>query len=406
MIFSYILIIIAVVLEPLMEKNFLPGILVFAQLIFVAYFHILKNKKVSKLFFYFGGYLTLVMIITVVNNPPSYYGYGLRIMTYFMQLVIGTQFFCFILENQKEREKLIKVFIVTMLFLSAYVIFEGITQKNPIFVNLFREKWQVKSIYGYGRGYRAAGSMESPLVMSFPIILALFISYFKLRVHKELKYILPLAIFLVSSYFLRARTVLILVAMIILSIEALNITKNKLFMNGIKTYLKNTKIYLMCIVILFLFIKYSGVIYEVFTSNTMSYIHRLSSIKFALVEFFEGNIFQILLGRGFGSLAYKVLSEEITITDAGFYAIDNEIVTILFEFGIVGITLLMAMIFYHLKNIREESSEVIFLNIAMIIFIVFYMMIFNILHWYSLTVIISVILAYLISVNKKGDFKI
>lgn len=401
MIISYIFIFITLFLEPLMEKTYLPAVLILAQLIFIIYSYLYKDKTVSKIFYYLLFYLLIVLILTFIHNPISYYGYGLRILTYFMQIVIGTQFFNYFLENQKQREKIITIFLYFMIVLSIYIILEGVLQKNILFIRLFREQWQIKAIYGYGRGYRSAGSMESPLVMSFPIILAFFITYFKVRIRKELKYILPLFLFLISSYFFRARTVFLVVILLIISIELFKILNNKKFTSGVKSYFTSTKIYSLLILILLIIVLYSKPIINMFTSNTMSYIHRLSSIRYTLVEFLNGSIFQILFGRGFGSLSYKVFSEEITITDAGFYAIDNEFVTFLFEFGFFGLIILSIILFYFLRNSKDKSKEIIFLNIVVIFLISFYTMIFNIFHWYSITVLISLVVAYIVSINKE-----
>lgn len=396
MIFSYILILLSIILEPLMEKTYLPGFLVLLQILIIIYYSLFKKKQIHKINLLLFYYLLFMLGITLISNPSSYYGYAIRIFTCFLQLVVGVQFFTIFMESVEKRKTYIKMFLTIITFLSLYIIYEGVTNTNPLFGGLFREEWQTKIIYGYARGYRAAGSMESPLVMSVPMVIVFFIAYLKLRLQKQKYYIFPSLAILIGSIFLQARIILILIFLVILGVEFLVLSMEK----NLKSYVKR---YIFILLIFYFFIRYWNNIVELFTSNSMSYIHRFTSIQFVWHEILNSHFLNFLFGKGYGSLSYKVFSEQITITDVGFYAIDNEFITILFEFGLLGVLVGIMLLFNFLIKLKGKNRNIIFYNLSIIFILLFYMFSFNIFHWYSLTVIISMIIAYLICINKKEN---
>lgn len=393
MIISYIILLIAIMLEPILETTYLSFFLIMVQVAYILFVSFFNKKKLSIIYIYSLYYLVFILGITLISNPNSYIGYALRIMTYFLQLIIGAQFFSIVMEDNENKRKLKSFFVLLMVIMSTYVIYEGMTMSNPIFIDLFREQWKAKIIYGYARGYRSAGSMESPLVMSFPIVIAFLFSYFDFRIYKKVNNIIPLFILFISIYFFNARTVYIMIFVIIVCVE--------LFIMRQKNSKGNmTKIYLATIALLALIIKYWTSIVDIFSSDTMSYVHRFESVKFSFYEFLNQNLLHIIFGKGFGSLSYKVFVEQITITDAGFYALDNELLTFLYEFGIIGIGLLIYVLvsFYGKLNKNEQSKKYFHITFYIILFL--YMMSFNVFHWYSLCVIISFLFGYLASESK------
>ncbi|MBU8771474.1 O-antigen ligase family protein [Cytobacillus oceanisediminis] len=396
MYFSILLLLIVVLFEPLLETSFLPGIILILELVYLS-FLILRNPKISIAFIFFCIYLVVLLAWSLLVNPSHYSSYIFRVFTYFSQLIIGTGLFIRVFNDPYKKKKVVNSFIVLIMFMAIYCIIEGLYEKNLLFSNLFREDWYAKTIYGDARGYRASGSMESPLVMSFPILLCLNFSYINLRLNDKKKYAIPFLLCLISLYFFQTRTVYLCAVICIFLVELHRTSKKdgKLKWN----------VLIFAILTFIIGSIYKDYLITLFTGNIMSYTHRLESIKFVLNLIVNQNPIYLLIGHGYGSLSYKVYIEKLTITTEGFYAIDNEYITVLYEIGILGLLLSSAVYVYLIKICKNMSASKRMLFITSSICYAIYLFSFNFFHWFSMATIAAFTLGAFISEKKQNRNK-
>lgn len=378
MLFALGILLTIILFEPFFESSYLPGIVLALELLYILFIP-LQKKKISRRFIFLCIFLVVILAWSLLINPPNYTHYIIRIFTYFSQLVIGTELFRRIMHEPKQKRIIENSFIILTTLLALYCIIEGFLQKNFIFLNFFREEWQIKDIYGYARGYRSSGSMENPLVMSFPILLNLNFSYINLRENKKKIYAISFIISMFSLYFFQTRTIYIATAICIFLVEFrhINLKKSKMKFN----------VFFIILITAIIGIVSKEYMIRLFSGNMLSYIHRQKSIKFVLNLMMNQNPIYLLTGHGYGSLSYKVFSERITITTKGFYAIDNEYITMLYEFGVLGMLIFLVAFIYLIKIRKQAPSNKKILFDTSFISYAIYLASFNFFHWFSLATI-------------------
>lgn len=131
-----------------------------------------------------------------------------------------------------------------------------------------------------------------------------------------------------------------------------------------------------------------------------SLVQRLGSIRY-MSEFIASHIFDLHMwfGYGYGELADYVLENDIWFTTPGFYTIDNQYVTLLYDIGILNFTALLIFILcvfsHHLKSVVVKGpSRESLISIALMATCVISAFFFELLSWMGCLVICAGVFAY------------
>ena len=88
--------------------------------------------------------------------------------------------------------------------------------------------------------------------------------------------------------------------------------------------------------------------------GSVSATQRLGSITYVISTMFSGwNVISMIFGHGTGSA--NSLMSQTTISIAGFETTDNQYLTFLYDYGIVGMLFVVALVVALVKSIKEEK---------------------------------------------------
>lgn len=151
------------------------------------------------------------------------------------------------------------------------------------------------------------------------------------------------------------------------------------------------------------------------TTDSFSKMHRLTSISKSLDIIFNQNILRIIFGNGFAFLPMYMASRGINITTLNFLVIDNSYISLLADFGLLG---LGALIFYVIlssanlvKMVKrttsvKESKEIILIVLCSFWGMLATAFLFDILNWYQGIWLISIEIAMIETIRRnRNEFK-
>ena len=151
------------------------------------------------------------------------------------------------------------------------------------------------------------------------------------------------------------------------------------------------------------------------STDSFSKVHRLTSISKSLDIIFNQNILRIVFGNGFTFLPMYMASRGINITTLNFLVIDNSYISLLADFGLLG---LGALIFYVIlssanlvKMVKratsvKESKEIILIVLCSFWGMLAMAFLFDILNWYQGIWLISIEIAMIETIRRnRNEFK-
>lgn len=307
-------------------------------------------------------------------------------------------------------------FIVMLLnFVAIYCIVEYFLKYNPLFGRFFSGAYyKYYSVVHTDFFYRVSGTMQHPIVMGNFLLVNVI---FNFGLYARDRKIWPLFFSLVNlaALFLTfSRGSYLALVVGVMFYLMINITmRHRLSVYLSKAYLVKMSITLAAIVAL-LFAAYLkgfnfiGTIASRFLqlgtgSGGISLHQRLNGLNFVLNSMFhKSNLFELIFGNGFGSLAYTLKTDNISLFVPGLYVVDNQYLTMFYEFGLVGICFFLYMIIKLfitcLKTIsRTEQTGVdlqIFLTalLATLINLAFY----DGFYWSSILVLLGYMAAWIL----------
>lgn len=128
--------------------------------------------------------------------------------------------------------------------------------------------------------------------------------------------------------------------------------------------------------------------------------HRIAMFIYLLKRFFQSNPFFLLFGHGptSGNLAGRTGSVNII---SGFSSADNEIVTFLYEYGLIAFALFIITIISIIRNLKNNNNEIRMLSysiLAMVITGLFY----ELLSWKSICELLMLYFGIFINLTVKN----
>ncbi|MEB6087863.1 oligosaccharide repeat unit polymerase [Enterococcus casseliflavus] len=358
-------------------------------------------------------FLFAILVISFIHI--IFFKYSIWIETLILlNFYIIFYYFKTIVEEGYSYQVLFVLKLTIVLFL-IFSLFEGFV-KNNVFIEKFGGESIVNELIRtrYTANYLIRGTMEHPLIISFfCIFITPFIFLFDNKILRN--FLIALVIF--TSFVTYKRTSMVLVLVLVV----LGYTGRIIFIDKEKfPASKIFKIFLVIIVmgLLVMFVPISGEtlferIYNQFmkleTYNRYSIIHRSSSIRLGLEHFFKSNVFGIFFGNGYRSLSNYFLSNSITISVDGFYVIDNSYLTMLNDFGLVGIFTFLILsikslfsIYRRFKSSREKKNKFFYCMISLsLIFCLSHIFFFDFMNWFQPIFCFALLLGY--SESKVGS---
>lgn len=123
--------------------------------------------------------------------------------------------------------------------------------------------------------------------------------------------------------------------------------------------------------------------------DSVSATQRLGSIAYIISVMFSGwNVISMIFGHGTGSASS--LMSQTTISITGFQTTDNQYLTFLYDYGIVGMVFVVALVVALAKSIKEEKlhSERQMLSMGILCGGIFTAFFYELLGWLSISTLI------------------
>lgn len=359
----------------------------FSYLIIITYFAyysniVLKNgiKKsyVNKEYILLIYILFMIMITTTLVNIENKSNINSLIKIFIMltTVILGFELGCI-----EKRRYYISGFIIInrfMMIINLCGILEFLLKYN-YFINFIVDEnvrgwhtWSIGTSY-----YRIFTVFTHPIIYANMLVIVFWIN-FLLEKNKKYRAINTiLIIFCLYATKSRSSWIAFVITILIYYISGVRI-KNKLTYR----HIINSLIIILSILLLSHLNLFKDIINNIinrFTElfnngGTESSIQRIGTINYILDTLYNQSIIKTLLGNGFGQVAK--LMNKVTISIKDFTSTDNQYLSILIEFGIVGIILNIIMILrVFLKFLKSEckfEKNILILFISMSINMFFY----------------------------------
>lgn len=240
---------------------------------------------------------------------------------------------------------------------------------------------QIVNAFIHTSNYRTSTVFTNPIIYGNLLVIFWWINLYLLKNHK-LK-ILNYILILVNLYATRSRSAWLTFFITIIIYLFVIVFRNIKINNGI-----NNKVIIKIMTILFIFLALINIpqVQQVINSimsrfyelnsieGSVSATQRLGSINVVLDGVYNGSIRSFILGNGFGSSLDYMMG--ITVVLVGFNTTDNQYLSVLLDFGIVGLILISACIlvplFAEIRNDYNRSLCIIFIIISISICMYFY----------------------------------
>lgn len=232
-------------------------------------------------------------------------------------------------------------------------------QKQYLIQSLLVNDYRVASIFGHGIVY---GNF---LVCIF--FIGIYCKFKNIFLRYTFNLIIIINIYLTRSRSIWIAFVIMLIFQLISNINIKKINKN--------IYIK---IFVSIAIILFITIfmnnqieiLFKNIVYRFAEMNTSlgeaSKIQRIGTIYLIINKIFSGSFIQMLIGHGYGSVNYVMLSNTVYINN--FATTDNQYISIMYNFGlIITITYIIFLIKIIIELIKDNLNKMYKLNIILLI---------------------------------------
>jgi hypothetical protein len=310
--------------------------------------------------------------------------------------------------------KIHRLFVFLLNIVAVYCIIEYFLKYNPVFYRFFASQYHdYYSVKHEGLFYRVSGTMQHPIVMgNFLLVNVLFNFGLYLR-DKKIWSLVFTVINLIALFMTFSRGSYLALAISILFYLIINIAiRHKLAIYLSKRYLKKVLIVSSAFILILFALNFKGInliglIYSRFTalgtnSGWASLYQRLNGFHFVMNSMLhKSNVFEFIFGNGFGSLAYTLKTNNVSLFLPGLYVVDNQYLTMFYEFGLIGICfffyIVVKLFITCLKKIvinKNGFDLQIFLTafLAILINLAFY----DGFYWSSILILLSYTVAWIL----------
>lgn len=428
-IFMFINIFIITFLSPLIRNS---SKLEFIYLLFnfIIFLLFVLKKKIKSYEYVLFFYSTILMLIYSLFNTRTYLSIFLNYQKYLILFLSYINFKNIFYDLWGS--KFIKFTALLGNILTIYCIIERFMQRNVLYSKIFGEKYSYmysdlsnNFFYNQLGVYRISGSMEHPIVIANALLFFSFLNIFIYLKMKKKIHLLFSILNLLAIIFTESRSAYISYAIGIVLFAWIYLRKVliKSKLGKEKKFNKLIK-FIVIIIIIFIFInkfKLNGMIISEYikqrflqilnNNDSGSYYQRVGSINFILDYMKnETQIFKLFLGNGFGRLANYLKGNQIAFVRNGFYVVDNQYITLIYDIGILNFTLLiiwfLKKIIVYLKALIKIDNFSIDLIIPLILVVAISINIFfyDAFTWISSIVLIGYSLA-LLAYTYEGKLK-
>lgn len=368
-------------------------ILVFTQLVILAgavVFYKTIDYSMVTLFALLVADLIIQLLISVFSN-------GIDVPLW-MRMIKAFVFYVFVIisvlvnliyfrQHSINRNFRLHRFIVSMLNLVAvYCIAEYFFKYNPLFGRFFSGAYhQYYSVRHADFFYRVSGTMQHPIVMGSFLLVNVILNFGLYARDKKIWPLLFPLINLAALFLTFSRGSYLALAVAALFYFLINITaRHRLPVYLSRAYLVKIAAVLAAIAAL-LFAAYLkgfnviGTIASRFLqlgtgAGGISLYQRLNGFHFVMNSMFhKASFFQLLFGNGVGSLAFTLKTNSISLYAPGLYVVDNQYLTLFYEFGLVGICffpyIIIRLFLFCLKTIAAAGETSVDLEIFLTAFL-------------------------------------
>lgn len=261
----------------------------------------------------------------------------------------------------------------------------------------------------YGHNSRVDSFFGHPIVFGSVLLFAFWLSFYliKKRVYRGVCIVLLcIGIFRSGA---RSSWIALLMSLLVYNIikkrsSSTGITKRDLIWGG----------GVFVCAIIFLFSNYCTQVILYINSrffgvmDSVSATQRLGSIAYVISVMFSGwNVISMIFGHGTGSASS--LMSQTTISIAGFETTDNQYLTFLYDYGIIGTIFVVALVIALTKSIKEEKfrSERQMLSMGIICGGIFTAFFYELLGWLSISTLILLFIGIFFGIkNSIKDFQV
>lgn len=301
-----------------------------------------------------------IIIVTLINvtNVDDFKRW-IFVLIAILNLLIGIQS-SVLFNNKYIRNGLIQINNI-MMIINIYGIIEFIVKENyfvQFIMNEYRSNlhvWSFKTEL-----YRNFTVFSHPIIYANILIIVFWINKFLCK-NKFLRYFNYILI-IVNIYATKSRSSWISFALTItIYIIYLLYKANKI------GKIKSKNILMITFTSVILVILYKPIVEplsneiiqrfcELLTpSGNVSSSQRLGAISYVLSEIMNGNILGLLFGHGFRSI--QSLMAQTMISIQGFLVADNQYITVIWEYGIIGLICSISIIIYSISIIFKDNED-------------------------------------------------
>lgn len=334
----------------------------------------LMRFKINYFLLIITSLVFLAIISTLVMRDFSF-SFVMEIASYYFYVVLG--FFC--MKSSKEDTLLglkligVFIFILSLLGVIEYIMRTNIFEKYLNFKS--------SSIYGIeitdSYNYRVRSLFVHPIVYGNILAFALCINIFLFQNNKF--QILNFILLTINIIFTKARSVWVLCGLLLLfmlcytykNIKDNDKQKKKFII--IFYIVISFLIFLVVLALSGIYIPVLDMIISKFKdlAGSDSINQRTGVIPLLLGKFNNGSIYNILFGNGAHSS--KIVMKYETVTISNFGTVDNEWLSILYDFGMVTFIFFIILYIKMIKNIfKTNNILLLFVSLVLVIFLSLY----------------------------------
>lgn len=338
------------------------------------------------------AFIIVITTSTIINIGARYTEIPLKSIKWLYLgpffLVVGYSGFLFYQQHGAHGLEKALTFILNFFFLPLCVLgcFEFFKQANPL-MDFFPPQISYMEGAQLSATYRVSSMFLHPIVFADLLLFFFWINIFYVKT-KWLKLSVGVLI-IVDMFGTQTRAIWLMFVLSIFVFFCME-KKWKLWLKGLSFLLVG----------LFFLLKNLDVISERLSTlgEGASFYQRYYSIGYVVhAFFFDSNIFQKLFGFGFGESSKFIAQHFIMLEN--FATVDNQFVSLLYEFGFLPCSVLFAWIVFFIKTLKD--SRILFLFVLLLSMFFFA----NLLYWSAFSVVFFFLVgAWIAAWRSPSDF--
>lgn len=266
-------------------------------------------------------------------------------------------------------------FVIDISILNSLVCFTEVIFSRNIYLELLG-----LTSYGEVGSGRVCGITPHPIPCAILALFGFVFSSYLYRVERKNIYLFFIFLNLISILLTQSRSAYLCLLFIAI------VAASKTIRNAKSIKLRHWVISIWLFIFLFIYSWYSivqnGFIYDkiikrIFSlsdSTSGSLLQRTGSINF-IISYIHENFLNVStwIGHGFDSLLRYLTANQIYFVVPGYYVVDNQYVTLIYDLGLLNFLILLIFLFSIFKNIRyADNSVVIDLFVIVLISVFFF----------------------------------